>query len=255
MDTESWPGCWRAARSPSSPFRLYPTGISMSQPCRGTCCAWRCSAGPIIEDDWGRQLRYEGDSTAAQVPFRGSYVIHTGLQQVFPGLRIGWITCPASIGVALVRAKIGADSGDSTFLQALLFDFIQKGHFDRHIRKTVKEYKARRDAMCSTLSSHLAPECRFRIPQGGLSVWVELPEGMSSLGLLRLARDAGVDFAPAAFMMPERRDAAALRLSFSRNSTADIVAGVKILCSVIADCIERPELLADQDSDYEGLYQ
>jgi hypothetical protein len=56
-------------------------------------------------------------------------------------------------------------------------------------------------------------------------------------------------------MMPDRRDAPALRLSFSRNTVADIDAGVRILCSVIADCIEQPDLLRQQHSDYEGLFE
>jgi 2-aminoadipate transaminase len=236
-----------------------PTGISMSQERREHLLRLAMQHRvPVIEDDWGRALRYEGEAVPPLKALdRGGYVIHIGTfsKTFLPGLRIGWITCPAAVSVALLRAKIGADSGDSTFLQALLFDFIQKGHFDRHVRKSVKEYKARRDAMCSTLSGCLPHQCRFRIPHGGLSVWIELPEGMSSIGLLRLAREAGVDFLPAAFMMPDRQDASALRLSFSRNSIQDIVTGVKILCSVIADCIERPELLAAQAKDYEGLYQ
>jgi DNA-binding transcriptional MocR family regulator len=236
-----------------------PTGISMSQERREHLLRLAMQHRvPVIEDDWGRLLRYEGEAVSPLKALdRGGYVIHIGTfsKSFLPGLRIGWITCPAAVSVALLRAKIGADSGDSTFLQALLFDFIQKGHFDRHVRKSVKEYKGRRDAMCATLGTCLPHECRFRIPQGGLSVWVELPEGMSSIGLLRLGREAGVDFLPAAFMMPDRRDAPALRLSFSRNSVQDIVSGVKILCSVIADCIEKPELLAARDTGYEDLYQ
>ena len=213
---------------------------------------------PVIEDDWGRRLRYEGPSVPPiKALDRSAYVIHIGSYSkcFLPGLRLGWITCPSSIGVPLVRAKAGADCGDSYFLQALLYDFINKGHFERHIRKLQKENLRRRDAMCRNLADSLPRECKFRVPQGGLSVWVELPDGMSSLALLTLARQAGVDFSPAAFMMPDRRDAPALRLSFARNTPQDIEAGVKILCSVIADCLERPELLHDLAAKYEDLYR
>jgi len=236
-----------------------PTGISMSQERREHLLRLAMQyRTPIIEDDWGRSLRYEGEALPPLKALdRGGYVIHIGTfsKSFLPGLRIGWVTCPASISIPLVQAKLGTDRGDSFFLQALLHDFIQKGHYDRHIRKSLKEYKLRRDAMCSTLAAHLPTGCRFGIPQGGLTVWVELPEGMSSLALLQRSREAGVDFLPAAFMMPDRRDMPALRLAFSRNTTKDIATGVKVLCSVLADCIEDPELLGGARPSYEDFFQ
>lgn len=236
-----------------------PTGVTMSLERREHLLRLSMQYRvPVIEDDWGRNLRYEG---AVIPPLKvldpGGYVIHIGSYSkcFLPGLRIGWITCPAPISRPLIRAKMGADRGDSYFLQALLFDFIQKGHFDRHIRKIQKTYKARRDAMCRALAEHLPGACQFRVPQGGLSVWIELPAGIPSLPVLVLARAAGVDFLPAAFAMPDRKDAPALRLSFSKNSTDDIATGVRILCSVLADCLERPEQLTRLSVGYEDLYQ
>jgi 2-aminoadipate transaminase len=157
--------------------------------------------------------------------------------------------------LSLFRAKLASDMGDSFFLQALLHEFILKGHFTKHVRRMVKEYRLRRDALCGTLRQHLPEGCRFRVPQGGLSVWVELPPGMNSLPLLELAREAGVEFAPAIFCMPDRSDAPALRLSFSRANPDEIVVGVKALCSVIADCIETPGLLAARTTGYQELFQ
>lgn len=236
-----------------------PTGVTMSQERREHLLRLSMQHRiPIIEDDWGRRLRYEGaDLPPLKAMDQGGYVIHTGSYSkcFLPGLRIGWITCPAAISVVLVRAKAGADCGDSSFLQALLFNFIHKGHFDRYLRKLRLEYKKRRDTMCRVLTECMPQGCRFRTPQGGLSVWLELPEGMSSLKLLNQARQAGVDFVPAGFMMPQRRDASALRLSFSRNPPQDIETGVKTLCRVIGDCIIRPELLDGLTIGYEDLYR
>ncbi len=213
---------------------------------------------PVIEDDWGRLLHYEGPAAPPlKARDRGGYVIHIGtFSKVFlPGLRLGWITCPAQISVPLLRAKMGSDQSDSYFNQVLLHELIVKGHFARHLRRSLKEYKKRRDAMCQGLTQHLPPGCRFSTPAGGFSIWLELPQGINSMPLLTLAREAGVDFVPAAFLDPDRRDAPALRLSFSRNSTENIETGVRILCSVIADCCERPELLAQGAKAYEELYR
>lgn len=213
---------------------------------------------PIIEDDWGRLLRYEGE---APPPLKsldpGGYVIHIGTfsKCFLPGLRIGWITAPSKLALPLYWAKIGADSGDSYFLQVLLHEFILKGHFAKHVRKTVKEYKKRRNAMCRVLKDCLPRGCSFISPMGGFTVWVELPKGINSLPLLSLAREAGVEFLPATFCMPDRQDAAAMRLSFSRSSVEDIETGVKALCRVIGECIRKPELLEGGAKSYEDLFK
>lgn len=213
---------------------------------------------PIIEDDWGRLIRYEGEAAPplkAMDP--GGYVIHIGTfsKCFMPGLRIGWLTAPSQLAVPLLRAKIGSDIGDSFFLQALLHEFILKGHFTKHIRRSVKEYKVRRNTMCRALKEYLPRGCSFRTPQGGFTVWVELPPGIQSLPLLSIARDAGVEFLPAAFCMPDRKDTNALRLSFSRSTPEEIAKGIRILADVITNCIHNPDILERGAKSYKDLYR
>lgn len=235
-----------------------PTGVCMSAERREHLMRLAMTHRvPIIEDDWGRLLRYDG---AADPPLKhldqGGYVIHIGtFSKVFlPGLRVGWISCPAAISVPLLRAKIGSDQSDSFFLQMLLHHMIEKGHFVRHLRHANKIYRKRRDAMCKTLQKELPEGCKFRVPHGGFSVWLELPLAIRSVPLLSLARQAGVDFVPAAFVMPDRRDGPALRLSFSRNSPERIERGIKVLCDVISDCIDKPALLDAGAKKFEELF-
>lgn len=213
---------------------------------------------PVIEDDWGRLLRYEGeDQPPLKAMDEGGYVIHIGTfsKCFLPGLRIGWITCPAAISKLLYRAKVGADNGDSFFAQALLFELIQKGHFDRHVRKLVKECGRRRAALCSALAARLPKGCSFKVPQGGMSVWVKLPAWMPSQALLVHARMAGVEFMPASLFQPDKQDAPYLRLSFSRTSPERITEGVKVLCAVIGECIANPAKLNSIPHGYEELFQ
>ena len=236
-----------------------PTGVSLSAERREhlMLLAVRHRV-PVIEDDWGRMLRYEGASVPPLKSIDpGGYVIHIGTySKIFlPGMRLGWVTCPAKIAVPFVRAKMAADSSDSYFLQALMYDLIVRGHLAKHLRSTQKEYAARRNAMCDVLSRELPPECSFQIPQGGFSVWVKLPEYMYSMPLLGLARQAGVEFLPSAFVNPGRKDGNALRLSFSRNTVEDIKQGTSLLCEVMADCIADPGRLEARDMTYEELYK
>lgn len=236
-----------------------PTGISMSVQRREHLL--RLAARhriPIIEDDWGRDLRYDGEAVGPlKAMDQGGYVIHIGtFSKVFmPGLRIGWITTPAALGIPLVSHKMGADRGDSYFIQALLHEFILKGHYAKHLRRTLKEYKRRRNTMCKTLRENLPKGCKFTVPSGGLSVWVQLPKGVMSVPLLSLARESGVEFLPAANCMPDRKDTNALRLSFSRNTVEDIEVGVKALCSVMADCLENPDILKRGAQSFEDLFE
>jgi GntR family transcriptional regulator/MocR family aminotransferase len=236
-----------------------PTGVTLSRERREhlMLLAVRHRV-PIIEDDWGRLLRYEGPSMPSLKSIDpGGYVVHIGTySKIFlPGMRLGWVTCPAKIGVPLVRAKLAADSSDSLFLQALMYDLIVRGHLAKHLRATQKEYNARRNAMCGVLARELPEQCSFNRPLGGFCVWVKLPENIFSMPLLALAREAGVDFLPSAFVNPGRRDGNALRLSFSRNSVEDIRNGTSILCSVIRDAIDNPGRIENMDMTYEELYK
>src|SRR5690606_35946608 len=116
-----------------------------------------------------------------------------------------------------------------------------------------REYKRRRDVMVENLSKCLPSDCRYRVPQGGFTIWVELPAGMKSMKLLELARGAGVDFVPAPLVMPDRKDSNQMRLSFARNSTDDISSGIQTLCGVIRDCMDNPDLMEGPGMEYEDL--
>jgi DNA-binding transcriptional MocR family regulator len=211
---------------------------------------------PVIEDDWGRPLRYSGQAVPPLKALdRGGYVIHVGSfsKTFLPGLRIGWITVPGEIAVTLLRAKLAADKGDSWFLQVLLHEFILKGHYEKHLRRSVKAYKARRQAMLGALKQHMPDGVSWIEPAGGLSVWVRLPQQIQSAPLLMLCREAGLAFAPASLFMPGKRDSAALRLSFSRAAEPEIDRGVGILGGVLSEVLDNPQKLAKLSASYEDL--
>jgi DNA-binding transcriptional MocR family regulator len=236
-----------------------PTGITMSDKRRAALLdlAEKYQV-PIIEDDYGRQLRYEGQ---APLPLKamdaGNYVIHIGTysKSFLPGIRVGWLCAPSRLAYHLVAAKLGRDSGDSYFLQILLHEFIQKGYFAKHVRHAAREYKKRRNVMAKALQENLPDGCTFKVPNGGFAFWLELPRGIRAIPLLSLARQSGIDFAPGAFFMPDHSDVNALRLSFSRTASEEIEKGVSILGALIGRVLDNPELLDGGAKTFKDLYE
>lgn len=211
---------------------------------------------PVIEDDWGRPLRYTGEAVPPlKAVDPGGYVIHVGSfsKTFLPGLRIGWITVPADFAVTLIRAKLAADKGDSWFLQVLLHEFILKGHYDKHLRRSVRIYKHRRQTMLKALRDHLPHGVSWIEPPGGLSVWVKLPARLPSTPLLVRARQQGVSFAPAQLFNPGKEDGPQLRLSFSRCDHDEITDGVKRLGHVIAEALAGPGELVREGVSFRDL--
>ena len=231
----------------SIPAYHNPTGITMSLRRRQALLKLAMQYGvPVIEDDWGFELRYDARQ---QQPLKAmdtsGHVIHVGSysKSFLPGLRIGWITCPARLAPSLLIAKMGSDRVDNFFLQALLHEFITRGHYDRHLRQVLREYRRRWKLMCSLLEQQLPAGCSFTAPLGGFCIWLNLPPGWQSARLLPLARLRGVEFLPATYCTLDRSDRNALRLSFSRVDCPQIERGILALCQLLCELTLQPALV------------
>lgn len=183
---------------------------------------------PVIEDDWAQDLRYEG----AEVPSLKSLdetgnVIRLGsFSKIFlPGLRLAWAALPSELAIALVRMKRGCDRGDSFFLQVIMHQFILKGYLDKHLRRTKRVYRARRDALLDAMEESFPKSISWTRPQGGFSLWVNLPQHIKSLALYHFCLERGVEFAVANFFWPGKVDASGFRLSWSLLREGEIIDG------------------------------
>ncbi|MEZ5337810.1 MAG: PLP-dependent aminotransferase family protein [bacterium] len=208
---------------------------------------------PVIEDDWGRALRYEGNAVPPLKALdTGGYVIHIGSfsKTFLPGLRIGWITLPGEIAVTTLRAKFAADKGDSWFLQVMLHEFISRGYYDKHLRKTLKVYNQRRLALLDALREHMPPEVSWIRPAGGLSLWLRLPRSIMSLQLQKECSKRGLEFATANFFNMEREDSSELRLSFGRASEEELREGARILAEEIRGLLAQRAGSVENSADF-----
>ena len=168
-----------------------PAGVTLSEERRHQLILLADKYGiPIVEDDPYGQLRYEGEHIAPLVVldrenlrrdngFSIGNVIYlsTFSKTLAPGLRLGWIVAPPKIISKLVQLKQGADLHTSTFTQCVAFEVARGGFLDQHVKLIRGVYRERRDVMLQALEEFFPPEVTWTHPQGGLFLWVTLPEG------------------------------------------------------------------------------
>jgi 2-aminoadipate transaminase len=157
-----------------------------------------------------------------------------------PGLRVAWIVAPESVIARLVQMKQGADLHSSTFCQMVAYEVARDGFLDQHVRRIREVYDQRRQAMLAACERHLPAGVRWTRPQGGLFLWLTLPEGLDSGALLRAALEQEmVAFVPGASFFPRGGGERTCRLNFSYCRPDVIEEGVRRLGRVIGREIAR----------------
>jgi GntR family transcriptional regulator/MocR family aminotransferase len=192
---------------------------------------------PILEDDFVGDLRYEGRTQPSLKSLDpGGRVIYTSTfsKMLMPGLRVGFLLIEGPVYESLVSFKHLNDLATSTLIQRALEAYVTVGRYQAHLRRSCQIFRKRRDAMISAIHRYLPGKIKFDTPQGGLFLWVRLPDKISSDELLPWAFKEGVDFVPGSRFFPngiQGRDW--MRLNFVLHSPDDIVEGIKRLGTAI----------------------
>jgi GntR family transcriptional regulator/MocR family aminotransferase len=192
---------------------------------------------PILEDDFVGDLRYEGraqPSLKALDP--GGQVIHvsTFSKMLMPGLRVGFLVADGPVYEALLRLKRLSDLATPTLIQRALEAYVTVGRYQAYLRRSCQAFRKRRDAMLTAIARHLPAGVSFDPPQGGLHLWLRLPEGLSSDELLPLACREGVAFAPGSnFFLESGAEPGWMRLNFVAQPEDEIDTGIRRLGEAI----------------------
>lgn len=235
----------------SLPTFQNPTGVTLTLERRQHLVELAGRYGvPIIEDDAYGQLRFEGDplpsllalSGPASTNGTGAYEGHviylsTFSKTLVPGLRLAWIVAPLEVIRKLVQAKQGADLHSATFNQMIAYEAVRDDFLRQHVPLIQKVYRERREVMLAALAEHFPPGVHWTRPDGGLFLWVTLPEGVNAAELLPAALAAKVAFVPGAPMFPNGGGENTLRLNFSNAAPDSIREGVARLGRVLYDKI------------------
>lgn len=198
----------------------------------------------LIEDAAYRELRFTGEARptllAMDIARHGSIenartlFCGTFSKTISPALRIGWVCGPRAVIEKLVLLKQGADLHVSTINQMAAYRAVAEG-YDQHLGMLRAAYGAKARVIERALERQMPQGVTWSKPEGGMFVWVTLPEGMDGKILLGQALESErVAFVPGEPFFAEVPAANAIRLSYSLPSEAEIEDGVARLARLIA---------------------
>ena len=177
-----------------TPAHQFPTGVVLAPERRAALVAWaRRTGGLIVEDDYDAEYRYDREPVGALQGLAPDVVAYAGTasKTLAPALRIGWLLVPESLARPVTQAKDDADHGSPVLEQLVLADLLRRGDVDRHLRRTRRRYRSRRDALVAALAEHL-PEVEVSGAAAGLHVVAGLPPGLEEAAIARDARARGI---------------------------------------------------------------
>ncbi|MGI8990588.1 MAG: PLP-dependent aminotransferase family protein [Bryobacteraceae bacterium] len=219
-----------------------PTGATIPLAARHRILrAARDARSIIVENDIYGELRYEGEAlpTLKQMDESGGTVLLRSFSKVsFPGLRVGWVIGPRPFIARLTQAKQLTDLHTDRFSQAVLLRFAQSGRMARHQARMLEAGAERLGAVLRACEKYLPKGTRFSRPQGGMNLWVTLPEPLDAAEILPRAQREGVTYLPGRFFGVSRPHSNGLRLSFAGLTPEQIERGVGLLGKVFAAELE-----------------
>jgi 2-aminoadipate transaminase len=220
-----------------------PTGATLSSEARAEMPRLARTAGAIlIENDIYGQLRYEGAplATLKQTDDNGDVILLRSFSKIsFPGLRVGWAIGPRAVIARMVEAKQLSDLHSDQLSQAVLLRFATSGRLEAHHARILEAGAERLSAVLAACERYLPEGTRFTRPQGGMNLWVRLPEPLDAGELLGRAQREGVTYMPGKYFAVNRPEAGSLRLSFAGLDPTEIEKGVRILGEIFSSELER----------------
>ena len=189
-----------------------------------------------LEDNPYGELRYDGEflPSLKSLDTEG-YVVYLGTfsKRLCPGYRLGWVCAAPEILAKYIRCKEDGDLQTSTISQLEVSKYIERCDLDAHVLEIRALYKKRRDLMIKTIEEEFPEGVKWTHPEGGLFMWVTLPEYMNATEMMKKCIENNVAYVPGEAFYPGRTKANNFRLNYSNMDEDRIVEGVKRLASVI----------------------
>ncbi|HZI11846.1 MAG TPA: PLP-dependent aminotransferase family protein [Myxococcus sp.] len=191
----------------------------------------------ILEDDPYGELRFTGEHLPSMASFDDEGVVvslGTFSKTLAPGLRIGWVAGPKDFVRSLTIAKQSTDLHTATLAQRAVVKLLGRFDYNAHLDALRPVYGQRANAMLDALKLHMPAGTKWTVPEGGMFLWVELPQGLSGDLLLPKAIEQKVAFVPGSPFFANHPRAEFMRLNYSNRPPELITEGMRRLGAVIA---------------------
>ena len=190
----------------------------------------------IIEDSPYRELRYSGKEQPTIYSLAPERTLHLGsFSKVFaPGFRLGWIIGDEALLDKIYVCKQALDLCPPVLDQYIAAEFLSSGALDRNLKKSIAYYRDKRDYMLALLDKYMPEGVDWTRPEGGLFLFLTLPEEIDSVKLYDRALSAGVAYVAGSFFYPDGSHRNTMRLNFSFLDKDRMEDGIKILASLLA---------------------
>jgi len=191
----------------------------------------------IVEDSPYRELRYEGAHIPSMYSLDPDRVIYLGsFSKIFaPGFRLGWAIAHPDILDKIYVCKQSLDLCPPVFDQYVAAEFLESGRLDENLAKTISLYKGKRDLLLSLLEEHMPEGVSWTHPEGGLFLFLTMPEGFDAVRFYDRALTAGVAYVAGEFFHPDRCGKNTMRMNFSFMTPDRIAEGVKLLAGLLKE--------------------
>ena len=202
----------------------------------------------IVEDSPYRELRYSGSDIPTIYSLAPERTLHLGsFSKIFaPGFRLGWIIAEPELLEQIFVCKQALDLCPPVFDQYLAAEFMGSGALDRNLERSISLYRDKRDYMISLLEKYMPAGVTWTHPDGGLFLWVTLPEGIDTVAMYDSALAAGVAYVAGSFFYLDGSHRNTMRLNFSYLAKDRMEAGVQLLASEIRKAAPGSQIIDTQ---------
>jgi DNA-binding transcriptional MocR family regulator len=190
----------------------------------------------LIEDGFNEELRYTGAHVAPLLALsgNGNNLIYLGSfsKVLFPGLRIGWIMADRELISHLESVKRSMNIHTSFLDQAVLYEYLQNGQFEKYLKKVRKVYKERHELATILVKKYIP--CKKVWGEGGLHIFIEL-DRLNAREVLARCYQRQALFMPGDIFFTDSGGLNTFRLGISRVKPEEIEAGIKIIGEVVRE--------------------
>ncbi|WP_372752856.1 PLP-dependent aminotransferase family protein [Labilibaculum sp.] len=190
----------------------------------------------IIEDSPYRELRFEGipQKMMYELDASGQVITLGTFSKIFvPGFRIGWVIADEAIIDQFVKAKQSTDLCTSSFVQKIAAKYLEKGLFDKNLKGIIQQYHRKRDVMLEAFEKHMPKGVSWTKPEGGLFLFLNLPENMDAEDLFKIAIQKNVAFVLGSAFHCDGSGKNTMRINFSFVDEKECRIGVERLAESI----------------------